>query len=79
MKKIDVHLQKRGFAVNLPITRNNRIDWDALIDVLLELPNVSEVDGPVANGAMGVIYDDDERPDATLIAEIQLVCSRFVR
>jgi len=50
-----------------------------LIDALLEIPNVSEVDGPVANGAMGVIYDNDNRPDAVLIAEIHTVCERFVR
>jgi hypothetical protein len=79
MKSVDVWLQKRGFAINLPITRNSKIDWDALTDALLRLPNVSEVDGPVANGAMGVFYDDDDRPDAMLIAEIKQVCERFVR
>jgi hypothetical protein len=79
MAKIDIHLQKRGFAVNLSLRRDKPIDWDALTDALLELPNVSEVDGPVANGAVGVIYDDDDRTDGELIAELRRTCARFAR
>ena len=74
--EIDIHLQKRGFAVGVPIRRG--MNWDGLTDALLELPNVSEVDGPFVNGAIGVIYDDDERPDAVLIAEIRQVCGRYL-
>lgn len=74
---IAIHLQKRGFAVSVPISKK-RINWDALTDALFALPTVTEIEGPFANGALGVTYEDDERADAFLSLELEQVCRRFI-
>lgn len=80
MAKVTIELQKRGFCVDIPMGTNfQRVNWEKLNDALFALPNVCEVDGPVVNGAMGVIYDSDDRSDAELIAELQKVFNRFIR
>lgn len=74
--RVTAELQKRGFCVETPI-RKRRIDWDALTDALLDLPNVREVDGPLINGCVGVTYDGDDRPNSEIIAELKAVFARF--
>lgn len=76
--KVLIELQKRGFCVQTPIT-GKRVNWDKLTDALLAIPTVREVDGPLINGCVGVTYDNDDRPNDVLIAELQKVFSRFVR
>lgn len=77
MAEISISLQKRGFCVETPYNDKD-VDWDKLTDALFGLPNVCEVDGPQINGCVGVTYDDDNRPDAVLIAELRKVFDRFV-
>jgi hypothetical protein len=74
--KVSVELQKRGFCVSTPHIKR-QIDWDALVDALLDIPNVHEVDGPEINGCVGVTYDNDDRSDAEIVAELRLVFARF--
>lgn len=78
MPKVSIELQKRGFCAQIPDTKK-RVNWDALTDALLDIPNVCEVDGPLINGCMGVTYDSDDRPDADLTTELQGVFDRFIR
>ena len=74
--KVTAELQKRGFCVSTPNTKR-RVNWDKLIDALLDIPNVHEVDGPLINGCIGVTYEDDDRPDAEIISELKAVFARF--
>lgn len=74
--KAQVWLAKRGFGIEIDNTLN--INWESLTDKLLDIPTVHEVDGPCINGIVGVIYDDEDRPDDVLIKEIQRVCQPFI-
>lgn len=78
MAKVSISLQKRGFCVETP-NNGKKVNWDKLTDALLDIPNVREVDGPQINGCVGVTYDDDDRPDAVIIAELQKAFGRFIR
>ena len=74
--KVSIELQKRGFCVETPI-RKRRVDWDAVNDALFEVSTICEVDGPLINGCVGVVYDGDDRPDTEIIAELQSIFARF--
>jgi hypothetical protein len=74
--RISVKIERPDAYIQTPKARKH-IDWLALHDALIAIPNVFITDGPLPVGRMRVTYRNETRDDAALVAELRAICKRF--